>query len=91
MSKDIQFRTVQMGRRCVFLFECLSTTIFAKPPGTQYVGKHQDTQFWALEPPIAITAWIALQDVSLENGCMELIPGILIEERHRWYKRKRIF
>ena len=36
---------------------------------------HQDVTYWGLEPPRAITAWIAIDDADVENGCMSVIPG----------------
>jgi hypothetical protein len=52
--------------------------IFYKPPkigGT--VAWHQDYSYWAKrsEPFAHITCWIALDDVTQENGCVEYIPG----------------
>ncbi|MFC5405352.1 phytanoyl-CoA dioxygenase family protein [Cohnella soli] len=40
------------------------------------VGWHQDYAYWqcAAEPTL-ITAWIAFDDVNLDNGCMQVIPG----------------
>ncbi len=40
-----------------------------------YVAWHQDVTFWGLEPPLAITAWYAVDDSDVENGCMQVIPG----------------
>lgn len=42
---------------------------------------HQDAPYW---PPLTpkdqqITAWVALDDVDEENGCMSMVPG-----SHRW-------
>jgi ectoine hydroxylase-related dioxygenase (phytanoyl-CoA dioxygenase family) len=31
--------------------------------------------YWGLEPPFAITAWYAVDDSDVENGCMRVIPG----------------
>ncbi len=49
---------------------------FNKPPK---IGKatppHQDAYYFMLAPPAAITFWIALEDVDLENGCLHYIPG----------------
>ncbi len=43
-------------------------------------GTHQDVQFWPfLHPYVQITAWIALDDATIENGCMHMIKG-----SHRW-------
>jgi hypothetical protein len=40
-----------------------------------YVGWHQDATYFGLEPPLHVTAWVALTDASIEAGCMEVIPG----------------
>ena len=40
-----------------------------------FVDRHQDVTYWALEPPYAITAWIAIDDSDTENGCMRVIPA----------------
>ncbi len=55
----------------------VSSGFFVKPPEStgQFVAWHQDTTYWGLEPPFAITAWIALDDADVENGCMRVIPG----------------
>lgn len=56
----------------------LSTHFFCKypdPESTKHVAWHQDITYWGLEPPEAHTAWIAVDDADLENGCMQVIPG----------------
>lgn len=40
-----------------------------------YVAWHQDVTFWGLNPPLAITAWYAVDDSDVDNGCMRVIPG----------------
>ena len=40
-----------------------------------FVAWHQDVTFWGLEPPMAITAWYAVDDSDAENGCMQVIPS----------------
>ncbi len=40
-----------------------------------YVAWHQDVTFWGLAPPLAITAWYAVDDSDVDNGCMQVIPG----------------
>lgn len=44
------------------------------------VGWHQDYSYWqcAAEPSL-ITAWVAFDDVDLDNGCMQVVP-----RSHRW-------
>jgi ectoine hydroxylase-related dioxygenase (phytanoyl-CoA dioxygenase family) len=55
----------------------ISSGFFDKPPGSgnEFVAWHQDTMYWGLEPPLAVTVWIALDDSDVENGCMRVIPG----------------
>lgn len=44
------------------------------------VGWHQDYQYWqCAEAPTLLTAWVAFDDVDLENGCMQFMAG-----SHRW-------
>jgi chlorinating enzyme len=57
----------------------LACNFFCKYPaeerGERFVAWHQDVTYWGLEPPRAITAWIAIDDADEENGCMQVIPG----------------
>jgi ectoine hydroxylase-related dioxygenase (phytanoyl-CoA dioxygenase family) len=41
----------------------------------RFVAWHQDVTYWGLEPPLAVTAWYAVDDSDAENGCMRAIPG----------------
>ena len=40
-----------------------------------FVAWHQDVTFWGLDPPMAITAWYAVDDSNVDNGCMQVVPG----------------
>jgi ectoine hydroxylase-related dioxygenase (phytanoyl-CoA dioxygenase family) len=42
---------------------------------------HQDAPYWPVLAPqdSLLTAWIALDDAALDNGCMSMVPG-----SHRW-------
>ena len=56
----------------------LSTHFFCKYPVAEiehFVAWHQDVTYWGLEPEEAHTAWIAVDDSDVENGCMQFIPG----------------
>jgi non-haem Fe2+, alpha-ketoglutarate-dependent halogenase len=44
-------------------------------PEPRFVAWHQDVTYWGLEPPHSITAWYAVDDSDVENGCMRVIPG----------------
>jgi ectoine hydroxylase-related dioxygenase (phytanoyl-CoA dioxygenase family) len=35
---------------------------------------HQDAIYWPLEPMNVITCWLAIDDSTVENGCMRVIP-----------------
>jgi phytanoyl-CoA hydroxylase len=53
-----------------------------KPAGKGGVNRwHQDAPYWpTLRPNTAqATAWVALDDVDEDNGCMSMVPG-----SHRW-------
>ncbi|MBE7466483.1 MAG: phytanoyl-CoA dioxygenase family protein [Planctomycetes bacterium] len=40
---------------------------------------HQDYAYWASLKPEQVTCWLALDDATIENGCMQVIPG-----SHKW-------
>jgi ectoine hydroxylase-related dioxygenase (phytanoyl-CoA dioxygenase family) len=43
-------------------------------------GWHQDHPYWPIiEPSDLISAWMALEDATIENGCMWMVPG-----SHKW-------
>ncbi len=52
-----------------------------KPPRTGGTTHwHQDAPTWpVITPDVQVTAWVALDDVDLNNGCMWMVPG-----SHRW-------
>ena len=48
---------------------------FIKEPHTpNFVSLHQDSAYWGLERPEGVSAWVAFEDSSPENGCMQVIP-----------------
>ncbi|MFD0960161.1 phytanoyl-CoA dioxygenase family protein [Paenibacillus chungangensis] len=52
-----------------------------KPPVTGGpTGWHQDHPAWPIiQPPDLVSAWIALDDATIENGAMWMVPG-----SHKW-------
>ena len=40
-----------------------------------YISWHQDSTYWGLSHPDVMTAWIALSNVTIENGAMRMLPG----------------
>jgi hypothetical protein len=51
------------------------TALGMKVVAGRFVDWHQDLKYWGLDPPYAVTAWIAVDDSDVENGCMRVIPG----------------
>ncbi len=50
--------------------------VFCKPPGDgMEVPWHQDGQYWPIRPLATCTVWVAIDDVTRENGAMRYIPG----------------
>jgi ectoine hydroxylase-related dioxygenase (phytanoyl-CoA dioxygenase family) len=49
---------------------------FCKMPGDgKRVSWHQDASYWPLTPSKAVTAWLAIDDATIDNACMRYIPG----------------
>ena len=49
--------------------------LFMKPPGGIEKTYHQDCPYFPVRPMEVITAWVALDEVTVENGCMYVVPG----------------
>jgi ectoine hydroxylase-related dioxygenase (phytanoyl-CoA dioxygenase family) len=52
-----------------------ATNFFNKEPGGSEIPWHQDLNYWPLEPLINISAWIAIDDVKIDNSCVQILPG----------------
>jgi len=52
-----------------------SMYIFKQPHIGGEVTTHQDSTFLYTEPPSCIGCWFALEDATLENGCLWAVPG----------------
>jgi phytanoyl-CoA dioxygenase PhyH len=53
-----------------------TVSIFAKHGhDPAYVSWHQDGTYWGLSSIRVVTAWIALTDSTVENGCMRVVKG----------------
>ena len=60
-------------------FFLLATHVFCKygegDTASKFVAWHQDVTYWGLEPPVAVTVWLAIDDADEDNECMRVIPG----------------
>jgi ectoine hydroxylase-related dioxygenase (phytanoyl-CoA dioxygenase family) len=52
------------------------TRVLCKPAAKgREVPWHQDGEYWLMRPLATCSVWIALDRVSVANGCMRVIPG----------------
>ncbi|KAL8376321.1 hypothetical protein RB595_007420 [Gaeumannomyces hyphopodioides] len=59
---------------------CLQSMVICKQPEIGgAVPPHQDSTFLYTDPPSAVGFWYALEDATLDNGCLSFLPG-----SHRW-------
>ncbi len=55
---------------------CFTSHYICKPPRDGHaILWHQDAGYWKLEPIRAITLWLAVDESTIENGCLWMIPG----------------
>ncbi|MEO8247880.1 MAG: phytanoyl-CoA dioxygenase family protein [Burkholderiales bacterium] len=49
--------------------------VFCKPPAEGFETPwHQDGHYWPIRPLANCTVWVALEDSTIENGCLRVIP-----------------
>ncbi len=66
----------------------LQSMVIMKPPGIGgEVTCHQDSTFLYTEPESAAGFWVALDEATEENGCMEFIPGAHKGSLRRRFRR----
>ena len=55
--------------------KCMQSMLFVKGPGMPGQAWHQDERFIPTRDRSLIGVWIALDDATVANGCLEVIPG----------------
>jgi ectoine hydroxylase-related dioxygenase (phytanoyl-CoA dioxygenase family) len=55
--------------------KCMQTMLFVKPPGKPGQAWHQDERYIPTRDRSLCGAWIALDDATIGNGCLWVIPG----------------
>lgn len=55
--------------------KCMQSMLFVKGPGMPGQAWHQDERFIPTRDRSLIGVWIALDDATITNGCLEVIPG----------------
>jgi hypothetical protein len=55
-----------------------ATELFTKRPHDQAlsIGWHRDGPYMGFDPPLVVTAWIALTPSTPANGCMQVVPEL---------------
>lgn len=53
----------------------VQTMVYFKPPGARGQALHQDQRYLRAEPGTCMAAWLALEDIDEENGCMSVVSG----------------
>ncbi len=49
--------------------------VISKPPHDNgHFGFHHDFFFWPLSPPNIVSCWLALDDATVDSGCMHVMP-----------------
>lgn len=99
---DDVFMTVARDERILDVVESLigpdiklyESQCFMKPAGGVEKPYHQDSAYFTIEPRSLVTCWIALDDVTLENGCLWVIPGShygeVIDHSEPWHIGNRL-
>lgn len=60
----------------VLLVQAHHNCIMTKQPAySSATGWHRDIRYWSYQLPELISAWLALGDETLENGCLWVVPG----------------
>lgn len=55
--------------------KCMQTMLFIKGPGKLGQSWHQDEYFIPTRDKSLIGAWLAIDDATINNGCLWIIPG----------------
>lgn len=70
--------------------KCMQSMLFVKPPGFQGQAWHQDEVYIPTRDRSLIGAWIAIDDATIANGCLYVIPGshrmgyLYPQRAHNW-------
>lgn len=55
--------------------KCMQSMLFVKPPQFQGQAWHQDEVYIPTRDRSLIGAWIAIDDATIQNGCLYVVPG----------------
>lgn len=76
MSPEVSFRMRQLLGTEIAVPLAHHNCVMTKQPGySSDTGWHQDIRYWSFEKPDLVSVWLALGDETLNNGCLQVIPG----------------
>lgn len=55
--------------------KCMQSMLFVKGPGKAGQSWHQDEYYIPTRDKSLVGAWIAIDDATIENGCLWIVPG----------------
>lgn len=64
-----------LGERIVMPLAHHNCIMTKNPRFSSDTGWHQDIRFWSFESGNLVNMWIALTEESLDNGCLQVLPG----------------
>lgn len=82
-SRQPAFRNIALGLGLADPLLLQSMYIFKPPCIGGEVGCHQDSSYLWSEPQSCIGLWLALEDATIENGCLWGLPGMHREDQPR--------
>jgi phytanoyl-CoA hydroxylase len=69
----VDITTTMLGTPNVDLY--WNQTVFKMPEGDKVFPWHQDDAYTQVIPSPYLTIWLAINDATLENGCVSVMPG----------------
>lgn len=85
-SADMRALAVSLGLQDHLLIQSMMIFKHARIGGV--VDLHQDASFLYTEPESCVGFWFALEDATVENGCLWARPGGHRTPLRSWFKRK---
>ncbi len=77
-ERVVEVLTTLLGRSPLLA----QTMYYFKPPGSKGQGMHQDNFYLLAQPASCIAAWTAIDDATLDNGCLQVVPGSQSDDIH---------
>jgi phytanoyl-CoA hydroxylase len=72
--KELDFVSIGQALGIVKPRAVQSMHIFKQPGIGGAVGLHQDSTFLYTQPKSCVRFWLALEDATVENGCLQALP-----------------